>query len=99
MAQEAKKKRQHYVPKLILRRFSPDERSLTMVVLGTGKRIENASLKEQYYEDYFYGKDGAIEEAFAQLEGKFSDALGDLSCLHLERRHLRSLSIGAVLEL
>lgn len=55
-----------------------------MVALGTGKRIENAGLKEQCYEDYFYGKDTVIEDAFAQQEGKFDRALGDLSPKHLE---------------
>jgi hypothetical protein len=36
-------------------------------------------MKEQCYEDYFYGEDGAIENAFADLEGKFANAIGNLS--------------------
>jgi len=81
---EPKKKRQHYVPRLLLRKFSKDDRTISLLVLSTGKQISGASLKAQCYEDYFYGADGALENAFAQLEGKFSNILGDMAHEHLE---------------
>ncbi len=84
MAEQTKKKRQHYVPRVVLREFSPDGGSISLVVLGTGQRIDGASLKAQCYEDYFYGEDPAVENAFAKVEGEYHSALGDFSAERLE---------------
>lgn len=84
MADEPKKKRQHYVPRLILRGFSTDGRTISLFAFRSVKRVDGASLKEQCYEDYFYGRDGGIEEGFATLEGEFAASLGDLSREHLD---------------
>jgi hypothetical protein len=70
-----------------LRQFSQDERTLAVLLVGEGKTIDGAPLRQQCYEDYFYGHDGGIENAFAAVEGRFTTALGDLS-----RDHLDSLS-------
>lgn len=80
----AKKKRQHYVPRLILREFSQDGRSISLVVIGTGQRVDGASVANQCYEDYFYGMDGALEDAFGSAEGDFKSAVSDLGREHLE---------------
>ena len=63
-----KKKRQHYVPRYLLRGFSTDGRRLSLFVLDSAQYIDGASLKKQCYIDYFYGRDGEIEEAFARQE-------------------------------
>jgi len=77
-------RRQHYVPRLILRGFSSDGRRVSLRVLSSGRFIHNASLNEQCYENYFYGDDGGIEGALAKLEEAFKSTVGDLSPKHLE---------------
>lgn len=69
-------KRQHYVPRMILRNFSRDRRRISLLV--DGKRIDGASIGKQCYEDYFYGADNIMEKSFAEEEGKVNAFLGDL---------------------
>ncbi len=78
-----KKKRQHYVPRLLLRRFSSDERRVSVVILSTGKRIDSVGLKEQCAESYFYGEDGVLEKGFEAGERRFSEVVGDLGAARL----------------
>lgn len=80
----AEKKRQHYVPRLILREFSRDRATTTVLVLDTGEAIDGASISRQCYENYFYGEDGKVEGSLAQIEGLFSALLGDRSHERLE---------------
>lgn len=70
-------KRQHYVPRMILRNFSEDGKRISLVV--NGKRIDNTGLKDQCQEDYFYGADQVMEKSFADEEAKMSAFFGDLS--------------------
>jgi Protein of unknown function (DUF4238) len=77
-------KRQHYVPRFLLRNFSPDGRRISLVMFAAGRRIDDASIKGQCYEDYFYGKDQVMEKSFATEEGVVCNLLGDLSVAHLE---------------
>lgn len=77
---EPKKKRQHFVPQFLLRAFAsdPDRRQLSIFYLKTGRSIAGASLAAQCYEDYFYGVDPQLENAFMEAEGKVSAVLGNL---------------------
>ncbi|MER9178148.1 DUF4238 domain-containing protein [Mesorhizobium sp. M0955] len=74
----ADNKRQHYVPKSTLRHFAsdpnrhPKPRQINLVNIAAAKVVRGASLKEQCYQDYFYGKNTAIEKALGQVEGYFS---------------------------
>lgn len=77
-------KRQHYVPRFLLRNFSPDGRRISLVMFAARRRIDDASIKGQCYEDYFYGKDQVMEKSFAAEEGVVCNLLGDLSVAHLE---------------
>ncbi len=77
-------RRQHYVPRVILRGFSPDGRRISLRVLTSGKFVHVAPLGAQCYENYFYGTDGGMEAAFGEMEGAFKSAIGDLSPGHLE---------------
>jgi hypothetical protein len=70
-----KKKRQHYLPRFILRNFSEDGRRISLVILKSGRRIDGASLKEQAYRDYFYGDDEVIENSFADSEARIAPLL------------------------
>lgn len=85
MSKRTKKKRQHYVPRLVLRNFSPDRRRIALVTLKDGVRHDNASLRDQCYSDYFYGKDETLEEAFKQQEDTLARILGDLALERLGR--------------
>lgn len=75
----AENKRQHYVPKWTLRYFASDperwprSRQINIVNISKYKVIRGASLGDQCYRDYFYGKDLVIERALCEIESKFSD--------------------------
>ena len=64
------KKKQHFVPQFYMRNFSadPGKRFFSLYHLDSGKRIDGVPIKDQNYHDYFYGKDGKIEDALAILE-------------------------------
>lgn len=75
----ADNKRQHYVPKATLRHFAcdverdhPKRRQINLVNIAGAKIVRGASLREQCYRDYFYGKHTPIEKALGQLEGYFA---------------------------
>lgn len=80
----AEKKRQHYVPRLILRAFSRDRATTSVLVLDSGDAIHGASINRQCFENYFYGEDGKVEDSLAQVEGLFAALLGDRSPERLE---------------
>lgn len=79
-----KKKKQHYVPRFLLRNFSTNKRSLRGLVLDSGIAFEEGGIAQQCYEDYFYGKDGELENSFAAEEAKIASLLQDLSQQGLE---------------
>lgn len=66
-------KRQHYVPRFYLKRFTDNEKVINLYNWKAGRAIFKASLKEQCYRDYFYGADGKMESEFADLEGKLNE--------------------------
>jgi len=70
-------KRQHYVPRMLLRNFSKDGTRISLVV--DGKRIDGTSIKNQCQEDYFYGADNIMEKSFGNSEAKMAALLGDLA--------------------
>lgn len=77
-------KRQHYVPQMILRNFSGNDATTSLIVLSSGKRVAEAALNRQCYADYFYGEDQVVERTFAREEAKISSILRDLSRESLE---------------
>lgn len=79
-----KTKTQHYVPRVVLRGFSRDGRSISVFLLKSRKRISGASIGDQCAKHLFYGEDGIVEKAFADLEGEFGAAIGDRSPTKLE---------------
>ncbi len=85
-------KRQHYVPRMILRNFSEDGKRLSLA--ANGRIIHEAALSKQCYEDYFYGEDNVVEKGFAEEEGRVAAILGDLD---LER--LSALDNGDLYQL
>ena len=73
------KKRQHYVPRSLLKRFSVCEKQINLYLLASRRFIKQASLRDQCYRDYYYGKDAPIEDGFAAMEGHANVLLGDLT--------------------
>jgi len=72
-------KRQHYVPKFVLRNFSEDEKTVGVLVLRDGKIVPRGPIMTQAYEDYFYGADQILEKAFGEGETDIAARLGSLS--------------------
>jgi len=74
-----KKKNQHFVPQLLLRRFAvPGTRQLAIAVFDADKRttIPQASIKHQCARSFFYGRDGRVENRLGKLETAAGAAIG-----------------------
>lgn len=63
---------QHYVPKCHLRPFCLDGSSINLYNIGQDRLIEGAPIKGQCARNYFYGKDGALEQALQEPEGVYA---------------------------
>lgn len=63
-------KKHHYVPRFYLKRFSEDGKSINLWNIKKEQKIETASLKNQCYKNYFYGKDLQFEHALDSVEGQ-----------------------------
>jgi len=76
----ANKVKQHFVPRFHLRQLSnePGHKSIGLWDLRKEIFARHASLKNQAYSAYFYGKDAEIEDALAQIEGIVSQVLGKI---------------------
>ena len=68
-------KRQHFVPKFYLKRFSNDGKSINIWNIKRKQKFCNASLKNQCYGNYFYGKDPVIEQALSTIEASNAGVL------------------------
>jgi hypothetical protein len=66
-------KRHHYVPRFYLKRFSPDERYLSLYNIKRKIVIPNAKLYEQCAKNYFYGKTPEAEKALGGAEGEIAN--------------------------
>jgi hypothetical protein len=74
------RKKQHYVPRFYLKNFSNglNKKSIGIFNIESEKLIAEGSLKDQAYKDYFYGKDGILEEALGQIENPASIIISDI---------------------
>jgi hypothetical protein len=79
MKKKGQVKRQHFVPRCLLRHFSQNPQTTSVFVLGTATFVETAGIKTQCAADYYYGSDQRVEAALGALESAFSGAVGDLS--------------------
>ena len=61
-------KRQHYVPQFYLKRFSSDEKRINIWILRSKQKIVSASLKNQCYKNYFYGKESDADKGLSLIE-------------------------------
>jgi len=65
----ADNKKQHYVPKSYMERFSDSNLHINLFNLESRKEIKNIPFNDQFYENYFYGKDLIIEHELGNQEG------------------------------
>jgi len=68
-------KKHHYVPKFYLKRFSPSGKSINIWNIKNRKTISNGNLKNQCYQDYFYGKEQQVEKSLSIIENEAAEAL------------------------
>lgn len=78
-------KRQHYVPRFLLRNFSLDPQRRMICVRTRERTIVGASMRDQCYSDYLYGSDGSVEGALARLEGIVAPLLSNPSAERLAK--------------
>jgi len=64
----AKNKKQHYVSRFYLKRFSKNKKSISLYNLKSERKFDEAKLKTQAYRDYFYGKDLVLEGLLGDIE-------------------------------
>ncbi len=65
-------KRQHYVPRIYLRKFSENNATIRVYSIKANRFVaEEASISRQCYANYYYGKDPNIEENLSEVEGAF----------------------------
>jgi len=68
-------KKQHYVPRFYLKRFSPNGKSINIWNIPNKLKIISANLKNQCYKDYFYGKEIEVEAALSEVENQTATVL------------------------
>ena len=72
-------KKHHYVPKFYLKRFSNNKKSICLWNIRYKRKAVHASLKDQCYKDFFYGKkDNTLEILLSNLEGHASRILRNI---------------------
>lgn len=84
MAKKGQVKRQHFVPRCLLRRFSQSAQTTSVFVIGSATFVETAAIKTQCAADYYYGHDQRVETKLSHLEDAYAAAIGDLSVETLE---------------
>lgn len=76
----AERKKHHFIPKFYLKLFSNERSGKTIGLynLSSKKYVKNANLKNQAYENYFYGKDGIVEDSLGNLESRTSKTISSI---------------------
>ncbi|WP_396334153.1 DUF4238 domain-containing protein [Burkholderia anthina] len=72
-------RRQHYVPRVYLRRWAPDETNLLVTDKETGNSktmsVADTTVQSWYYENPNAERDNELENAFHEFEGTFGKAM------------------------
>lgn len=74
----AQTREHHYVPKFLLSQFARSEGYIDAYQFKKDRLRLGVKLKTQCKERDFYGKDGAIEDAFQKLESPASEIIGKI---------------------
>lgn len=78
MEEKTEKKNQHYVPQFYLRHFSNNGNSIAIYLFKQQKLVKQASIRNIMASDYFYGKDGKVEDKLAEFEGKWDNIIEEI---------------------
>lgn len=80
----AKNKKQHFVPQFYMRNFALDaeKKRIALFLIGDDTPVPTAAIRDQAYEDYFYGT-GGVEGALSRLEGRTSPIIADAIAKHV----------------
>jgi hypothetical protein len=78
--QQNRPKKQHFLPVVYLKQFSPDERAATRtsrIFRCDGRKVNEVSVESQCYESLFYSKKRAseAENTFKEMEGMYGTLL------------------------
>lgn len=76
----SERKKHHYIPKFYLRNFSYKGNGNQIGIFNTKKNIfkQKAKLKTQGYENYFYGKDGFVEDQLSKIENILAPIISEI---------------------
>jgi hypothetical protein len=74
----AENKNQHYVPQLYLRKFSENGKQIGIYNIPSGRFVPAGAIKSEASEDYFYGKDSAVDERLRKLESVAGSLIKDI---------------------
>ena len=69
---------QHYVPQFYLKNFSSNNKSVGIYNFNVNKYISNASIKDNFGKNYFYGDDKRIEMALSKLESTWAIIINNI---------------------
>lgn len=72
-------KNQHFVPQFYQKSFSDDGKNISLLVVDTEKTIEQAPIKRQSSDNYFYSEDISIEKELGKVERLMATLLKKLS--------------------
>lgn len=77
----SKRKNQHYVPQFYLKNFSRNGDRKTINLFNPKKElfVKGASIKNQSSKDFFYGKDGSVEEGLSQIESILAPKIAEFT--------------------
>jgi len=80
MTKNTDKKNQHYIPKFYLRNFSykGNNKQIGLFNLKRSFYHPTAKLKTQGARNFFYGKDGKVEDFLSKVEGKMSKVINSI---------------------
>ena len=76
-------KKQHYVPRFYLKRFSSSGKAINIWLPQKKRKILAANLKNQCYKNYFYGSDPTFETTLGYVEAETS-LIFNLADIHKE---------------
>lgn len=73
-------KKQHYVPRMLLKNFSTLDniKTIGLFLLKDQSFLDNVSLRDQAYENNLYGKDQIIEKIYAEIEAASNPVINKL---------------------
>lgn len=72
-----RKKKQHFVPRFLLKHFATDKERKYVNIFNANNRFhrQECPLHDQAQEDYFYGSDGIVEDALSKLESSVASII------------------------